>query len=69
MKHRLIILLLLLGGVPSCSLDEKMVSSSRPEEYYKTEVQCIAALNGCYNPLRSIYCSYTISRFAKFRQT
>ena len=57
MKNRLIILLLLLGGVQSCSLDEKMVSSSRPEAYYQTEAQCIAALNGCYNPLRSIYCS------------
>lgn len=52
-KH--ILLLFVAAMAVSCSLDEKMVSSSGPENYYRTEVQCIAGLNGCYQPLRSIY--------------
>lgn len=41
----------------SCSLKENMRSYATPQNYYQTEVQCIAALNGCYQPLRSIYTS------------
>lgn len=41
----------------ACSLDEKMVSSSSPADYYQNEEQCVAGLNACYQPLRSIYTS------------
>ena len=43
---------LLLGG---CTLEEKVVSSSMPENFYQTTQQCIVGLNGCYQPLRNIY--------------
>ena len=56
MKNIQCFFLLLAMMLPaSCSLDEKMVSSSKPEDYYQTEIQCIAGLNACYQPLRSIY--------------
>ena len=57
MKNTPILLLsaVLLAG--ACSLDEKMVSSSSPGDYYKNEAQCIAGLNACYQPLRAIYTS------------
>ena len=39
----------------SCSLDEKIESSSVKEKYYQTSAQCLTGLNGCYIPLRNIY--------------
>ena len=38
-----------------CSLDEKILSSSTTESYYKTVGQCITGLNGCYTNIRNIY--------------
>lgn len=38
----------------SCSLDEKIISSSVPETFYKTPEECIAGLNGCYTNIRNI---------------
>ena len=55
MKKCIIIFLPVLMLVMACSLDEKMVSTSSPSEYYTNESQCRAALNGCYQPLRNIY--------------
>ncbi len=45
----------LLFFVLSSCLTEKGGSVVRPDEFYQNEEQCIAALNGCYIPLRSIY--------------
>ena len=42
----------LLAG---CSLDEKILSSSTQETYYRTVEQCITGLNGCYTNIRNIY--------------
>lgn len=55
MKNTFLIPVLSLMLVVSCSLDEKMVSSSTPEAYYQNEVQCRAGLNACYEPLRSFF--------------
>ncbi len=38
-----------------CSLKETPKSFVSRKNYYNTETQCIAALNGCYAPLASIY--------------
>jgi len=42
----------------NCSLDESASSFESPETFYQTEAQCVAGLNSCYIPLRSIY-TYT----------
>lgn len=55
MKNRIIILIAIALSCASCSLDEKMVSSSLPEDYYQTEIQCRAGLNACYQNLRSFF--------------
>ena len=55
MKRPYILLISAAVLAASCSLDEKMVSSSLQDDYYQTEVQCIAGLNACYQPLRAIY--------------
>ena len=51
------ILYTLLAGclLCSCSLDEKILSSSTTETYYQTVGQCITGLNGCYTNIRNIY--------------
>ncbi len=46
--------LALLALLPSC-LKETGGSVVRPDEFYKNEEQCTAALNSCYIPLKSIY--------------
>jgi hypothetical protein len=38
-----------------CSLEETPTSFTNSDNFYKTESQCIAALNSCYIPLKSIY--------------
>lgn len=55
MKNRLTILLIFLSAIYSCSLDEKMLSNPRPEDYFQNEPQCLSALNACYPPFRVIY--------------
>ncbi|UYQ95767.1 RagB/SusD family nutrient uptake outer membrane protein [Chitinophaga horti] len=45
---------LALGGCKKL-LEEDAESFVSPGGFYKTENQCVAALNGCYNPLTSIY--------------
>lgn len=42
----------------SCSLDEVMKSEVGMDDFYQNEAQCIAGLNSCYIPLKSIY-TYT----------
>lgn len=39
----------------ACDLDEHPTSFVGPKEYYKTQAQCLAGLNGCYIPINSIY--------------
>ena len=39
----------------SCSLEEEVESFTQPETFYQTQSQCVAALNSCYIPLKSIY--------------
>ncbi|MBQ7268328.1 MAG: RagB/SusD family nutrient uptake outer membrane protein [Bacteroidales bacterium] len=41
--------------IAACSLDEKILSSSTQETYYKTVSQCMTGLNGCYTNIRNIY--------------
>ena len=55
---RIFVILLSAIMLSSCTLEEKVVSSSMPENYYQTVPQIITGLNGCYIPLKSIYGSY-----------
>lgn len=55
---RIFVILLSALVMSSCTLEEKVVSSSMPENYYQTVPQIITGLNGCYIPLKSIYGSY-----------
>lgn len=52
---RLPVILAAILVISACSLDEKMISTSSPENYYRNQAQCIAALNACYQPIRSYY--------------
>ncbi len=52
--RRLPLFLATLPVLTSC-LTEKGGSLVRPEEFYQNEEQCVAALNGCYIPLKDIY--------------
>lgn len=54
-KISYIIALATAAVLTSCSLDERVISSSLPENYYNTPQQVLTGLNGCYNNLRSIY--------------
>lgn len=49
-------MLMLVAGIvlSSCTLDEKIISSSVPETFYQTPEECIAGLNGCYTNVRNI---------------
>jgi len=38
----------------SCSLEENLKSTTKLEDFYKTEVQCRTGINGCYNLIRSM---------------
>lgn len=38
----------------SCSLDEKVISDSTLETFYKTPQECLLGLNSCYTSIRSI---------------
>lgn len=56
--YKYIILLIIGIGICSCSfLDEEIRSFSQKKSYYKTEEQILSGLNGCYLPLRTIYCN------------
>lgn len=44
-------------SVSSCDLTEHPTNFVTPDDYYKTELQCKAAINGCYYYLNSIYSS------------
>ncbi|TZF82237.1 RagB/SusD family nutrient uptake outer membrane protein [Pedobacter sp. BS3] len=60
MKRNSLYLLYLFFAVfalSSCkdTLNEEAKSFVSPDQFYKNEGQCIAALNGCYNPLTSIF--------------
>lgn len=44
-------------SVQSCDLTEHPTTFVTPDDYYKTELQCEAAINGCYAHLNSIYSS------------
>lgn len=55
---RIIYILLASCLLYGCSLNEEVTSFVNTDNYYKTEAQCIAGLNSCYIPLKSIY-SYT----------
>ncbi|NLR65933.1 RagB/SusD family nutrient uptake outer membrane protein [Chitinophaga varians] len=64
MKRKLnyIVALLLLAGATGFTgckklLEEEPSSFVSPGDFFKNENQCIAALNGCYMPLNSIYIS------------
>ncbi|MEF2792371.1 MAG: RagB/SusD family nutrient uptake outer membrane protein, partial [Alistipes dispar] len=47
-----------ISFVGSCSLDEQPSSFIESSAYYQTAQQCIAGLNSCYIPLKTIY-NYT----------
>lgn len=52
---RLLAAAIILLAAASCSLKETPEGSVGPDDFFKTEAQCIAALNGCYTPLKSCY--------------
>ena len=52
---KLLFALLACSLATACSLDEKILSSSTQETYYKTVEQCITGLNSCYTNIRNIY--------------
>lgn len=54
MKKNILVAVIALLAV-SCSLKEEPTSFVSRDQYYNNETQCIAALNGCYLPLASIY--------------
>ena len=52
---KILFALLACSLLTACSLDEKILSSSTQETYYKTVEQCITGLNSCYTNIRNIY--------------
>lgn len=52
---KILIALAAASVLAGCSLDEKILSSSRQETYYQTTAQCITGLNSCYTNIRNIY--------------
>lgn len=59
MKHILFAGIAALSlAMASCDLDETPTSFVDPDDYYKTQAQCVTGLNSCYIPLKTIY-SYT----------
>jgi hypothetical protein len=57
MKKLLIIIIIIVFGLTSCSdyLDEEVFSSSQTSNFYQNEQQGISALNGAYAGLRDTY--------------
>ncbi|TKC06065.1 RagB/SusD family nutrient uptake outer membrane protein [Pedobacter frigoris] len=59
MRNKFYYIVLIAMAVLSTSckkmLDEQALDFVSPEQFFKSEAQCIAALNGCYNPLTSIF--------------
>lgn len=55
----LMFLALMAASASSCkkSLTEKAQDFVTPAQFFKNENQCIAALNGCYNPFNAIFTS------------
>ncbi|MFD1630414.1 RagB/SusD family nutrient uptake outer membrane protein [Pseudopedobacter beijingensis] len=53
----IIALLVIIGVTSSCKnvIEENPKGFIPASEFFKNEAQCIAALNGCYTPLNSIY--------------
>lgn len=54
---QIIVLLAVLASTVACKklLTEEPQSFVSPQQFFKNEGQCIAALNGCYNPLTNIF--------------
>ena len=52
-NHHLILPAVLL--LAACSLEEPRESFVSPTDFFQTRPQCVAALNGCYYPLKNIY--------------
>ena len=52
-------ILTVLFVLTSCSLEEDTSSLTDSEKFYKTKSQCVAALNSCYMPIKSMY-NYTM---------
>ncbi len=52
---KILVLISIIAFATSCTLEEKILSSSTPDTYYKTVVQCRTGLNGCYLPLEAMY--------------
>ena len=52
---KILVLISIIAFATSCTLEEKIISSSTPDTYYKTVVQCKTGLNGCYLPLEALY--------------
>lgn len=54
---KILLLIACVSPLGSCKkiLEEIPESFVTPKQFYQNEAQCIAALNGCYSPLTSIY--------------
>lgn len=52
---KIFILISIIALAASCTLEEKIISSSTPDTYYQTAAQCKTGLNGCYLPLKALY--------------
>ena len=61
---KILLLVISVFALVGCTLDEKIISSSTPEGYYKTAKQIQTGLNGCYIPLKSIYTNYAFIQYA-----
>lgn len=56
MKLKYILTALLAGTIAvSCNLNEDQSAFTSPSKFYKNREQCVAALNSCYIPLKSLY--------------
>lgn len=56
---KILFILLSVSALVGCTLEEQVISSSTPDNYYQTVPQIQTGLNGCYIPLRSIYANTT----------
>ncbi len=54
MKKIFLVILSVIALV-GCTLEEQVLSNSKPETYYQTIEQCRTGVNGCYTPLRDLY--------------
>ena len=60
---KILLLVVSVFALVGCTLDEKIISSSTPEGYYKTPKQIQTGLNGCYIPLKSIFTNYAYIQY------